>query len=948
MQDTSILLKHMRLELEELSSENKSLRESDIRQIVDVHADFHQARYQVVFDDDFRTEIVRQLETEFNVTVIPEFDVSNGEGHIPWLNELRRDIPWNFWDRYRSYMVEDEGRPSRIFDQTVGDVTDKILGYLENPKRPGPWERRGLVAGQVQSGKTSNYIGLVNKAIDSGYKLVIIMAGAHDSLRSQTQQRVNEGVLGFNTLESFYESGNSPRIGVGLKRGPRLFINSTTTVDRKGDFSLAVAKQAFQSLGSDPTVLVVKKNASILRNVYKWATGLTHEINADTGKKIVKGLPILILDDEADYASIDTKTGPDSTDEEADPSTINKLIRQILDTFEQSAYVAYTATPFANIYIDPTASSLEVGRDLFPEHFIVRLPEPSNYSGPIKFFGLDEDADLNIESVEPMPMLREIRDYEPWIADGHKKTDIPTTELPETLKTAIQSFVLADSLKMFRQLKTSHSSMLIHVTRFNDVQAAVREQVFGYLETLRRSALFEDLTDPDSAMSMLRELYETDFRGTTEAMMSNADWAADCREMGSWEDLEPFVLTSLKRIVVQIVNGSVTDSLMYSEHPNGLSVIAIGGDKLSRGLTLEGLMVSYYLRASKMYDTLMQMGRWFGYRPGYLDLCRIYTTPRLILWYQRITSAAAKLYREFEIMSQLNKLPRDFGLRVQKHPDGLLVTSRNKSRHSVDMKVSFAGTSCETLIFETDDETRKNNWDALEQIAIAAGLTEESDGGRMIARGVPSSTVINFLQSYSASRDAGRGLPGPIIEFINKCNELPVAELDSWTILLASKDSNYGDGKVSVWPLVDTNVGLYRRAEFPTAQEQGSKGRRVKTIKRLVSSGDELIPIRKDSSEWAQALAWAVDRYDDGAGKAGTKRPTRPTALAERFTRSTSEGYLMLYPIDPVSLDSPEDSTPFVGFAASFPSSEIAPSVDYKVNSVYWDQLFEEAETDNG
>ncbi|SEQ04661.1 Z1 domain-containing protein [Arthrobacter sp. OV608] len=948
------VIKLARVDLEDFQQDRSLLTREDIESAVNDAHDFSVQRGLEPADDKDLNEIVRQLEKEFNTYVGSGDGLYDPTDHEPWLTARKSNIEWRFWDRYRRLMIEDEGRPSHIFDKSVGLVTDKILDALEDPTKEGKWERRGLVAGQVQSGKTSNYIGLINKAIDSGYKLVIVLAGAHDSLRSQTQQRVNEGVLGFNTVDTFSNTGQSPKTGVGLKSGPFLRINCSTTVESNGDFSLSTAKRALQSLGGDPVILVVKKNASILSNVFRWATELTHTVDPETNKKIVQKLPLLVLDDEADYASVDTSQRK-LTDDEADPSKINGLIRQILDTFEQSAYVAYTATPFANIFIDPKAKHRSVGNDLFPEHFIIRLPEPSNYSGPIRFFGLDEDTDVGLESVAPIPTLRTVEDHEFWLPDGHKKIDVPDGELPESMKTAIQSFIISSAIKRLRPIKSKHSSMLIHVTRFKDVQEGVRLQVDDYVKELRDSVRHENGSD-SGYLSQLKQLYELDFVSTNSTMLRQEESRSDCMEMSPWYEVAGAISSVLNEVEVQVVNGSVKDSLMYSSRPEGLTVIAVGGDKLSRGLTLEGLTTSYYLRASRMYDTLMQMGRWFGYRPGYLDLCRIFTTSQLVTWYERITNATAKLYREFDIMAQMNKTPKDFGLRVQQHPDGLMVTARNKSRNAQSLRVSFAGTQCETLLFDTSAVSRERNWEALDDLMTACdvrpGILERSQVAE-----VNAGVVLDFLSSYAAHRDAGRGLPKPLVDYIRQCRHLDDPELDNWTVLIGSRQSPNdaeGFGTTSTGKV----LGLFVRAPFPKREDQiqESESARVRqprvTIKRLVSSGDELLPLQKGSEEWNRALGWAQERFDAGEAKAGTERPTRPSAAAERMVRDKTKGYLMVYPLNPKELlheDLLQESqttdggpTPLVGFAVSFPQSDNDLAVEYQVNSVYWDAMFED------
>lgn len=936
-----------RVDLEDLQQDRSILTKEDIEAAVKAAYEFSLNRGHATAQEDDLIEIIRQLEKEFNTYVGSSEGLYDPTDHQPWLASKRSDIEWRFWDRYRRLMIEDEGRPGHVFDKSVGVVTDKILDSLEDPSKDGKWERRGLVAGQVQSGKTSNYVGLINKAIDSGYKLVIVLAGAHDSLRSQTQQRINEGVLGFNTVDTFSNTGQSPKTGVGLKSGPFLRINCSTTVESNGDFSLRTAKQALQSLGGDPVILVVKKNASILSNVYRWATELSHTVDPGTNKKIVRKLPLLVLDDEADYASVDTNQKR-LADDESDPSRINGLIRQILDTFEQSAYVAYTATPFANIFIDPKAEHSSVGNDLFPEHFIIRLPEPSNYSGPVRFFGLEEDTDVGLESVAPIPTLRTIDDHEDWLRDGHKKTEVPDGELPESMKTAIHTFILSAAVKRLRKIKNRHTSMLIHVTRFKDVQEGVRLQVEDFVQELRISVRHESQTVAGSALFELKKLYETDFLDTNVEMMKHPESRLDCMDLAAWHEILDVIQSVLNEVEVQVVNGSAKDSLMYSSRPDGLTVIAVGGDKLSRGLTLEGLTTSYYLRASRMYDTLMQMGRWFGYRPGYLDLCRIFTTAQLVTWYERITNATAKLYREFDIMAQLNRTPKDFGLRVQQHPDGLMVTARNKSRNAQSLRVSFAATQCETLLFDTSEFARTSNWAAFDRLIDACGIDSGTLEKSQVAH-VEAATVVEFLSSYIAHRDTGRGLPKPLLDYVRQCLHLETPELENWVVMIGSRQ---GSGEDVFSTGSGIGLRLFDRAPSPGLDQQvhtmeNGLARQPKvTIKRLVSSGDELRPLTKDSDEWDQALGWAQQRFDAGEAKLRTKRPTRPSAAAERMVRDRNTGYLMVYPLNPEKLLHADllaaSTTPFVGFAASFPQSENDLSVEYQVNSVYWDALFED------
>ncbi len=411
----------------------------------------------------------------------------------------RPEIKWAFWERYERFMREQQGLPPASVT-SVADTTDDILARLEAPDRPGAWDRRGLVAGQVQSGKTGNYIGLMTKALDSGYKLVVVLAGVHNSLRSQTQARIDEGILGFDTRKNlrFDQAEGSSMIGVGRVGGRFLPVNSFTSSKQNGDFNLGVARNIGVVVGgNDPIVLVVKKNKSVLTNLYNWATALRKETNPETGRPIVRGVPVLVIDDEADHASVDTngpKRGQDAN--ETDPTAINLLIRKFLDTFEQSAYVAYTATPFANIFISRDREHRVAGEDLFPRSFIINLPAPSTYLGPARVFGLQGGGPAATEQVDPLPIVRNVTDYDTWLPDGHKADASLQGDLPASLREAMLSFLLGGAVRRLRGQGTKHNSMLVHVTRFTKVQTQVADQVQATLEDFRDRLQFGEGNNP--------------------------------------------------------------------------------------------------------------------------------------------------------------------------------------------------------------------------------------------------------------------------------------------------------------------------------------------------------------------------------------------------------------------------------------------------------------------
>lgn len=384
---------------------------------------------------------------------------------------------------------------------------------------------------------------------------------------------------------------------------------------------------------------------------------------------------MLLVDDEADHASINTNKEGDVA------TTINRKIRKILHLFDRSSYVGYTATPFANVFIDPETESKMLGDDLFPRDFIISLDPPSNYVGSARVFSSDKD--LNI--------VRIVNDYEDYLPLKHKKDSQPE-DIPDSLKEAIKVFVLSRAIRLLREQVDVHNSMLINVSRFTAVQSNVKLLVDEYLKEIRQAIINHYKLNTSEAMknstlSNLQRLFDKEFAKTGH----------------TWQQVQPLLKSAVSPIgVIEVNSSSAAEPLDYSKqnYPQGRNVIAIGGISLSRGLTLEGLTVSYFLRNSVMYDTLMQMGRWFGYRDGYAELCRIYMTAEAESWYAHISDATDELREEFKRMKAAGMSPRDFGLCVRSHPESLIVTARNKMRSGIPIarQISLEGRLVETSV----------------------------------------------------------------------------------------------------------------------------------------------------------------------------------------------------------------------------------------------------------
>ncbi|HKP90077.1 MAG TPA: Z1 domain-containing protein [Thermoleophilaceae bacterium] len=882
------------------------------------------------------TLLVREVESLVNVFVGRGTSLDDATDHVPWLPTRRGEIDWRFWDRYRRYLREIKGFPPSSINR-LGEITDDVLGRLEDPLRPGPWDRRGMVVGQVQSGKTANYTGLICKAADAGYKLIVVLAGIHNSLRSQTQLRLDEGFLGFDTQQRrFFDEGNR-RIGVGRLAGEQrlLTVSSLTNSEERGDFNLGVARQVAMQIGSDPVLLVVKKNASILRNLIRWATELHQHEHPDTGLMVVPDVPILVIDDEADHASVNTNevTYDENgrPDDETDPTRINQLIRDLIHRFEQSAYVGYTATPFANIFSYAGEPSTKFGEDLFPRSFIVRLPPPSDHIGPAEVFGVAPDAAAELDARPGLPILRTVDDSENWLGTGHKKDRVPGS-VPDSLREAIRAFLLACAARRVRGQVNVHNSMLVHVTRFVAVQEQVAEQISEEIVHLRDRLRYGDGSSPDRLIDQLRDLWERDFVPTS------AHFEDEALTQVTWSAVSEELAAAVSRIEVLRINGSARDALTYYEHPDGVSIIAVGGDKLSRGLTLEGLSVSYFLRASRMYDTLMQMGRWFGYRPGYLDLCRLYSTRELLDWYRDITAANEELLLLFDEMAAVGGTPSDFGLRVRKSSDGLLITARAKMRHGREMRLSFDNSMVETIAFHTDADVQRRNLELVERFLgreSSAGHGPErapsrASGGRLVWRGVPGSDVADLLDDFTTHEAARKAQGALLARYIRSC--VTRGELLEWTVGLMS-------GRAGGVPanIAGHDLTLVQRAALSDASDE-----RVYRVRRIVSPSDELIDLPEDAVTRALERTREMWKANPPSGRRKGD-PEVPSGPAIRRERPRGRGLLLLYPLSPGEAYGdgdprrfPERFPPIVGFGVSFPRSDTAPTIDYVVTNTYW------------
>ena len=844
--------------------------------------------------------------------------------HKVWLPYKKSKVEWRFWKRYERFLMEEQGLSDNSINK-LDELSDKVLERLEDPQREGSWDRRGMIVGQIQSGKTSNYIGVVCKAADVGYKLIIILAGMHKSLRSQTQYRLDEGFLGFDTrLNRAFDREKNLRIGVGSLPGEEFItVHSLTSSDDRGDFNKTVASQVgVIPGGNDPLILVIKKNKSVLKNLINWAVSVRGQADTESGRIIVRGIPLLVIDDEADNASVNTNPIPLNENgqplDDYDVSAINGQIRKLLNSFEKSAYIGYTATPFANIFIFPQGETTSHGEDLFPRDFIINLPSPSNYIGPSEIFGLDSESPEELQL--GFPIIRIINDYQRILPDNHTKEFIPKF-LPDSLKMAIKSFILTCAIRNARGERNNHNSMLVHITRFTAVQERIQQLIFDEMTALRRKYEYEKSQSPDNLVCQFEDLFYSDYVPTT-GYMKNILNDRLMTEI-TWDQVSEHIFDVISGIQVKLINGTARDALDYTDHPEGLSVIAVGGDKLSRGLTLEGLSVSYYLRASRMYDTLMQMGRWFGYRPGYTDLCRLYTSQDLARWYRDINQASEELRREFDYMATLNSTPAEYGLRVRTHPDGLLITAVNKMRTGTLMDLSYANSIVETIVFHKDDSIISTNLRLIDQ--FIKDLGEESEKiHNILWRDVPAKKILDLLAEFIVHTESRKAKPELLIDYIR--NQLEKGELTNWTVMLKN---NTTAAENHTFNLGGHIVGLTKRSD----QEHPIPDKYVMRKNHFIDPPDEYIDLSED--QISEALELMIN--DPERVTTSTKIPDKPSGPYIRSVRPPQSGLLLIYPLDP---EIPNVNSPIVALGFSFPKSDNVIPIKYKVNNIYWEQEF--------
>lgn len=608
--------------------------------------------------------------------------------------------------------------------KTIDRESGEILNLLVNLNEKGV-KRKGLVVGYVQSGKTANFSAVITKAVDEGYRLVIVMTGILESLRSQTQARLQNGVA-----DAIIKSKKS--------------VISLTSV--KSDISSDDASNLEANLHTGGVAYaVVKKNHNCLKY-------LMEQLRIVNQKGLLKDVPVLIIDDESDQAT------PNTANKTEDYSTINGDMRQIWEQVQQGSYVAYTATPFANVFMNPKdeerytehvesdnpenpeGETIERYPGLYPSDFIYALERPNGYIGASRIFGTplwateDEDGTLN-DGVD-IDALRDIDTEEAKILRYPTRKDggdyIP--EMVPSLEAAVQWFMIATALRRRRTQKQQHSSMLIHLSHLKETHFEVEKVIKDYISKLKENCGKPEINDA------MQSLYE---REVARMLAIRPE-----KIYPDWDELK-LAVSQVVRETKCIVENSASDEQLKYEDKEPLTCIVIGGNALSRGLTLEGLICSYYLRKSKTYDALLQMGRWFGFRPGYEDLIRLWTTEDIQEDYRYLADIEDELREEIREIDD----PSVVAVKIRADRKKLNVTSPNKMRNAAPVNINHSGKSYQVTRFEEqNDKCLKHNIQVLESLIKSIGSTQEAlrgkNNGSYLFEGVPVGTIIDYLTNY--------------------------------------------------------------------------------------------------------------------------------------------------------------------------------------------------------
>ncbi len=628
---------------------------------------------------------------------------------------LRKRQQWYFgprpadrhWPAVRDYLLNSKGWAEEDV-QAIDHASNEVVSLLESPQQV-MFSCRGLVVGHIQSGKTANMTAVIAKALDAGYNTVIVLAGMTNKLRFQTQLRLFEDLV---------------------SRHPdhQLHWQLLTPNELNRDFR-APPHGGFLSHVDKAQLAVIKKNVSPLREL--------EAAISETSPVVLNRLKVLVIDDECDQASVNTAR------RELDMTAINRRIRGLLSHLPRVTYVGYTATPFANVLINPYSAHGEQLDDLYPRDFITALPTSARYFGAERLFGVVPEDAGDIRSHEDgLDMIRTVPEEEEALLQppSRDERDLFHPVMTTSLRVAILYFLACAAARHARGDGAAHMTMLVHTSAYVIVHERLAALISGWVEVNHAN-----LVDRGSDLGRQIQNIWAEEQALLPGDLTDADDV-------SIDDIFENLSAVLGAIEFPIENGSSEDRIDYTEGPK--TYIVVGGSILARGLTLEGLMVSYFLRSANQYDTLLQMGRWFGYRQRYEDLPRMWMPEDLKLRFRALAGVEQEIRDEIDQYGARDLTPMDIAVRIRAIP-GMAITAASKMRSARRSAVSYWGTHRQTFRFDHRNErVLRRNWNAAAELVSRAetlGLraTDPSVSARKLWRGVPLSSIRRFLETYA-------------------------------------------------------------------------------------------------------------------------------------------------------------------------------------------------------
>jgi len=856
--------------------------------------------------EDEIAHIAFQIESTMNIGIDNRAIIlGNSKNDVKrWFDGSKTEFNWIYWKAYER-LLQESGRSIEVLNENE-KIIDSILDLSGDPRISEPWKRAGLVMGNVQSGKTQNYLGLINKAMDCGYKIIILLGGHQNELRKQTQLRVDEGVIGAESSHLVQGYQHIP-IGVGEWRPERVSTMTTT----ESDFNRTTANNLRINLHdlNVPIVFTIKKLTPILKNLFEWIEEF-HSLDAENGKKL--DLPMLLIDDEADYASINTRAHRDEI------TATNKYIRKLRGLFNRSTYVAYTATPFANIFIDPESSDEMINdENLFPKDFMIKIPVPDNYLGQNFYFENNDEGGVR----EPIVL---INDHEEMLPLKHNTKSV-VGPLSESLKDAIRAFIISSAIRNIRGDENKHKTMIVNITHLNVHQRELTFMIENYLRELT------NLISSNTAFSIEKALNNS---GISQ-IKSTFEMKFNVPE--TFEEVYKQLYAASAKVKVFGINNSSAQVLDYSLYDLGLSAIVIGGHKLSRGLTLEGLNISYFSRNSKAYDTLMQMCRWFGYRPNYGDLCKVYLPVESNEWYSFISEAINDLYKQLERMSLQGRTPSDFGLKVRAHPGALQVTANHKKEtaEATVLKIDLWGQRQRRFRFFNDDKVNTENFYTAEsfvkklQEVNSNNVSIDENSPSIVIKDVPHKVIIKFLEKMQLQEDDLGDAP-----LLNHISFMEENELPNFKVIVFNQSS----GRAFLWSKHKKFNGIAknRTSEF-AGHSINLANRTVKSDGKLFyppraelgSSGDESLGLSNEAVKKMkeETSSRSLGHFD----YIRSKSRDYPLLIIYLFNLAAAEPYEKFTSKDYESIDvSLPFKDPTIGLSISFPILENQKNMNRK------------------